>query len=92
MRSMTGYGKAEYSLNGITIVVEVKSVNNRVFDFNARMPRACMPFEDSVRKTVQNYISRGRVDLFVNFSDLRETTSAVNLNLSKAKAYFNAAE
>ncbi|MBO5928173.1 MAG: YicC family protein [Clostridia bacterium] len=92
MRSMTGYGKAEYSLNGITIVVEVKSVNNRVFDFNARMPRAFMPFEDSVRKTVQNYISRGRVDLFVIFSDLRETTSAVNLNLSKAKAYFNAAE
>ncbi len=92
MRSMTGYGKAEYSENGVIIVVEIKSVNNRIFDFNARMPRAFMAFEDSVRKTVQNFVQRGRVDLFVNFSDLREVSSAVNVNLLKARALYDAGE
>ena len=72
MYSMTGYGKAEYNDNGISLIVEIKTVNNRNFDLNCKMPRAFIALEDTIRKTVQGYINRGRIDLFVNFSDMRE--------------------
>lgn len=92
MRSMTGYGRADYADGGLTLVVEIKSVNNRNFDFNIKAPRAFMAFEDMLRKTVQAYIQRGRVDLFVNFSDAREKSVTLDVNLEKAIAYYNAAE
>jgi len=90
MRSMTGYGRAEYVNDGISLTVELKSVNNRNFDFNCKCPRAFLSFEDLMRKTVQGFISRGRVDLFVSFSDTREKSSSLEVNLEKAQAYYNA--
>lgn len=90
MFSMTGYGKAEYSENGINLVVEIKTVNNRNFDFNCKMPRAFIAFEDAVRKTVSEYVKRGRVDFFVTFSDSREKVANLEVNLEKAIGYYNA--
>lgn len=90
MLSMTGYGRAEYSENGLNLVVELKSVNNRNLDLNCKTPRAFLALEDVIRKTVQSYVKRGRVDLFVNFSDTREKTSTVEVDLNKATAYYNA--
>ena len=90
MLSMTGYGRAEYSDNGINLVVELKTVNNRNFDFNCKTPRAFIALEDMIRKTVQSYIKRGRVDLFVTFSDMRENISDIQINLDKAQSFYNA--
>ena len=39
VKSMTGYGRAEQSLNGRTITVELRSVNNRYLDCSIRIPR-----------------------------------------------------
>ena len=91
MLSMTGYGRAEYSENGINLTVELKTVNNRNFDLNCKTPRAFIAFEDMIRKTVNQYVKRGRIDLFVNFSDLREKSSSIEINIEKAVAYYNAA-
>ena len=92
MLSMTGYGRAEFCENGINLVVEIKTVNNRNFDFNCKTPRAFIAFEDLIRKTVQNYIKRGRVDLFLTFSDTREKDVNIDVNLEKAVSYFKASE
>ncbi len=90
MLSMTGYGKAEYNEGGINLTVEIKTVNNRNFDFNCKMPRAFIVFEDGLRKTVQSYVGRGRVDLFVNFSDSRELPVNLSVDLQRAEGYYNA--
>lgn len=87
---MTGYGKAEYINNGITLVVELKTVNNRNFDFNAKMPRFFIAYEDLVRKTVGQFVARGRVDFFLNFTDTREKEVVLDVNLDKALGYYNA--
>ena len=92
MLSMTGYGRAEYSENGINLIVEMKTVNNRNFDLNCKTPRAFIALEDAIRKTVQAYVKRGRIDLFVNFSDTRENVSDLTVNLDKANAYYNASK
>ena len=87
---MTGYGKAEYNDNGISLIVEIKTVNNRNFDLNCKMPRAFLALEDAIRKTVQAYINRGRIDLFVNFSDTRESSQKLEVDFERASAYYNA--
>lgn len=92
MNSMTGYGKAEYVSDGLKLVVEIKAVNNRNFDFNCKSPRAFIAFEDMLRKTVQSYVSRGRIDLFISFSDMREKQSVIDVDLEKAKSYYNASK
>ena len=90
MKSMTGYGRGEYSAEGINLIVEIKTVNNRNLDFNAKMPRAFISLEEDIRKCVASYVLRGRVDLFVNFLDKRENKNPVEVDLAKAKEYYDA--
>ena len=92
MLSMTGYGKAEYTGEGISLTVEIKTVNNRNFDLNARVPRAFFALEDKVRKAVRSHIERGKADLYINFSDTRRAASGVNINEERAQAVFSAAK
>ena len=92
MYSMTGYGRADYNENGLNLVVEIKTVNNRNLDLNCKMPRMFLSLEDGKRKLVQSYIQRGRVDLFINFSDMREQAANVEVDLAKAQAYYNASK
>ncbi len=90
MKSMTGYGRADYSVDGINLTVEIKTVNNRNFDFNAKMPRIFISLEDAIRKCVGEFVKRGRVDLFINFSDRRENKMPVEVDFAKAKEYYDA--
>lgn len=92
MYSMTGYGKGEYSENGLDLTVEIKTVNNRNFDFNAKMPRAFICLEDAIRKTVAEKVGRGRVDLFLNFSDRREVREGLTVDAARAKEYYSIAQ
>ncbi|MBE7089971.1 MAG: YicC family protein [Clostridiales bacterium] len=92
MLSMTGYGRAEYSENGVNLTVELKTVNNRNFDLNVKTPRSFILFEDLIRKTVQKYVKRARIDLFINFSDKREKPTELDVNLEKAVGYYQAGE
>ena len=92
MFSMTGYGRAEFGDVGINLVIEIKTVNNRNFDLNCKLPRAFIAFEDTIRKTVQSYVRRGRIDLFINFSDKRENSSNVEVDLNKALVYYSASK
>lgn len=91
MYSMTGYGKAEYK-GEVEITVEVKTVNNRFLDLNFKYPRSFMAFDDLLRKRVQNKLSRGRVDLFINFADKREGKRRYVCNAELAKSYLLAAK
>ena len=92
MYSMTGYGRADYCENGITLTVELKTVNNRNFDLNCKIPRSFIALEDTIRKTVASYVKRGRIDLFVNFSDTRESSTNIEVNLEKAVSYYSASK
>ncbi len=90
MSSMTGYGKAEYCENGLTLIVEMKTVNNRTLDLNTKVPRSFIAYEDLIRKTVSEYVKRGRVDLFITFIDNREKESQLDVDFEKAESYYKA--
>lgn len=92
MQSMTGYGKAEYAENGITLTVEIKTVNNRFLDLIPKYPRAFVSLDDTIRKVVQSKIKRGRAELFVTYSDMSSGLKKLVINEGLCEAYVQAAK
>ena len=92
MKSMTGYGKAEYKENGITVSVEVRTVNNRFLDLNAKYPRAFIALDDVIRKSVQKCVKRGKLDLFLNYKNEAESDAQIEVDLPLAKSYYEASK
>ncbi len=91
MLSMTGYGRGEYREGGIELTVEIKTVNNRYLDVGVKCPRIFIAFEDVIRKIVREKLTRGHADVFISFSDKRETKRTVYLDEGTANAYAEAA-
>ena len=90
VKSMTGYGRAEDTLNGYTITVELRSVNNRYLDCNVRMPRLYLFAEETIKSRVQNTISRGKVDVFVTLDSTGGEQVQVSVNQPLADGYYAA--
>ena len=66
MKSMTGYGEASQNVHGTKVTIQIRSLNHRHLDLQLRVPREYLSFEEEIRKTLRQRISRGRVDLFIN--------------------------
>lgn len=90
VKSMTGYGRHKSVLHGRTLVIEVKSVNNRYLDCNVRLPRVYICAEDGVQRRVKEVISRGKVDVYVNMENNTEEAVSVTLNQPVAAGYMEA--
>ena len=67
MRSMTGYGKAEFLDKNFTLSVEIKTVNNRFLDVSYKYPRSFTALQEGMRSALQKHVSRGKVDLFITY-------------------------
>ena len=59
VKSMTGYGRAEETVNGCTITVELRSVNNRYLDCSIRLPRLYLFAEEAMKAQHSEYHSPG---------------------------------
>lgn len=87
IRSMTGFGRATYEVDGRTYTVEIKSVNHKYNDINIRLPRFLNSIEDELRKQIQNSISRGKIDVFINFDNYSDKGYNIKINRNLAKEY-----
>ena len=90
IKSMTGYGSAKGNAAGFDINVELKSVNNRYLETSVRLPRSFLFAEDAVKRTVQNHISRGKVDVFITVNSSTVDDMAVTVNEPLLKGYISA--
>lgn len=90
VKSMTGYGRAEETVNGCTITVELRSVNNRYLDCNVRIPRLYLFAEDAIKTHVQSKVSRGKVDVFVTLDNVGAEKVQVTVNRPVADGYYAA--
>lgn len=66
IRSMTGFSKAEASENGITAIIELKSLNGRNLEISCRMPRNLSQKEFELREILKANIVRGTVTININ--------------------------
>lgn len=92
MYSMTGFGKGEYREGGLCVTVELKSVNNRFLDLAVKCPHALAPYEEDVRALLRSRFSRGRIDVFVSMTDLREKPKTPRVDFALAEGYQEAAK
>lgn len=90
LRSMTGYGRGEVTVGGRHVLFEIKSVNHKFFEFNARLPRAYLFLEDKLRNYVQGRVARGKTDVFLQIDTLEDPQVQVSVNHGLAKAYISA--
>ena len=92
MKSMTGYGKAEYKNDSYSITVEIKTVNNRYLDLNPKYPRFMIALDDVIRRTVSKEVKRGKADLFISFEKQGESLISLEVDENLAKAYYSASK
>lgn len=90
IKSMTGYGSAKGTVEGLQITVELKSVNNRYLDASVRLPRSFLFAEDAVKSAVQKHISRGKVDVFVSVDASEAGEMSVKVNEPLLRGYLDA--
>ena len=88
IKSMTGFGRGEAGDSNRRITVEMKSVNHRYLDVNIKMPKKLNFFEAAIRTELKNYISRGKVDIFITYEDFSESNVSVKYNSDVAADYF----
>lgn len=69
MRSMTGFGKADYKSKELNLSVEVTSVNNRFLEYSIRMPKQLFFLEPRVKELIAAKLNRGKVNLTLNYED-----------------------
>jgi uncharacterized protein (TIGR00255 family) len=91
IRSMTAFGRATGKAPGRDIIVEIKSVNNRFFDCQVKLPRLFAFLEDNVKKQLSaRGIARGKVDVYITI-DVTDTAGVeVDIDRTYAKSYIDA--
>lgn len=90
IKSMTGYGKSEQTIDSLNVTVEIKSVNHRYFEFSARVPREYGFLEEKLKKYCNSLITRGKVECYVSVEDLEEREMEANVNETLAAGYVKA--
>ncbi len=87
LKSMTGFGRYEAGNDLRKMTVEMKSVNHRYCEITLKMPKKLNFFEAAVRTRLKNYISRGKVDIFITYTDNTEGQACVTYNKELAAEY-----
>lgn len=90
MKSMTGFGRGESKNSNYEIVVEAKTVNSKHRDFFVKIPRSLNVIDGKIRQRAQDFINRGKLDLFISFTPLDEEHQEVLINKGLARSYVKA--
>jgi uncharacterized protein (TIGR00255 family) len=87
VKSMTGFGRVEQSINDKTFLIDIKSLNGKQFELNLRIPAVLKPFEFDIRSLLSELVMRGSVDCTISLKD-SGSAKPVTINVDLAKAYF----
>ncbi|MBT2720711.1 YicC/YloC family endoribonuclease [Bacillus sp. ISL-46] len=86
--SMTGFGRAKTESDCFSVNVEVKTVNHRFCEMNIRMPRQLLKIEDRMKKKLNQYIRRGRVEVYVSLEGEGVVTRKVHVDWKLLDEYY----
>ena len=91
LKSMTGFGRAERTVNDKTFLVEIRSLNGKQFEMQLRLPALLRPYEFDIRNILQEKLVRGTIDCTINIKQ-NGTLRPVNINTDLIKAYYKQIE
>ncbi len=78
MKSMTGFGRGAVTEDKFAVSVEIKTVNNRFLDLNLRMANELQSLEANLKRLIQTRLSRGRIDVFINYERIGDVVYELN--------------
>ncbi len=93
IKSMTGFGRAERTADGLNITVEIRSVNHRYYEYSAGVPRNYGFVEDKLKSVVGSAVSRGKVEVSLSVAAAEGFEAAapdVSVDMAAAESYINA--
>lgn len=88
LKSMTGFGRGEYTDEKRNVVVEIRAVNHRYSDITVKMPRRYSFAEEPIKSLVKNVAPRGKIDVSIMIDNSSSDDTDVKLNLPMAKQYY----
>jgi uncharacterized protein (TIGR00255 family) len=88
--SMTGFGRAQISRDGIDVSVEIKSLNNRFLEINLKLPAIVQPKEFEIKELIRRRISRGKITVTIDFKVNPSVQSPIKVNFDFVGAYVKA--
>ncbi|MGM0619432.1 MAG: YicC/YloC family endoribonuclease [Bacteroidota bacterium] len=87
IKSMTGFGRAEFEVNNKKITLEIKSLNSKQIDINTRIPSLYREKEIEIRKELSEKLVRGKIDLTIYLENHGEESNS-KINEPILKSYF----
>ena len=90
IKSMTGFGRGEYSDEISKVTVEIRSVNHRYLDIFVKMPRRYSFAEETIKTAIKNRVHRGKVEVSVSVDNIGKSDSDVRLDKELAARYYSA--
>ncbi len=87
LKSMTGFGRAKYQVEGREYIVEIKSVNYKYSDVSVRLPRNISYLEEFIKKEVLKNVSRGKIDVNITLNNCSSLGKNVSVNNEIAEMY-----
>ena len=85
--SMTGYGRAEQTINDKTFLIEIRSLNGKQYDIRLTIPSLLKPYEFDVRNLLNEALLRGSVECVISIKQ-NGSSKPVSINIALAKAYY----
>lgn len=89
-KSMTGYGRAQMLTDGRDVLVEIRAVNHRYYEFSARLPRTCMYLEEKLKAFLSGKIARGKIEVSVTINRPDGKDAMIVVNRAVADGYVSA--
>ena len=86
IQSMTGYGKAEIQFENKNYILELRSLNSKGLEINARLPIHVREIELQLKKSVGEFLKRGKIDLSLNIENMSES-NAKTINVAAVNQY-----
>ncbi|MCM1132774.1 MAG: YicC family protein [Ruminococcus flavefaciens] len=90
LKSMTGYGRTQKILNGRDILVEIRSVNHRYYEYSSRVPRTYSYIDEKLKALLKSRVSRGKIDINVSINNIEGRDTEIAINKGVAEGYINA--
>lgn len=87
IKSMTGFGRGQAQVDGLSFSVEIRAVNHRYGDINIKAPRLLLPLEGQIKKQVSAVLKRGKVDVFITQETVGQVAAQPVVNRPLADAY-----
>jgi uncharacterized protein (TIGR00255 family) len=86
IQSMTGYGKAEFQFENKNYILELRSLNSKGLELNARLPIHVREIEIRLKKSIGEFLKRGKIDMNLNIENI-SGSNAKTINVAAVNQY-----